>query len=104
MLSSYAPVISAEKAYHEHPPLSEITNSVLKPASMMVKCDPRHCKYMACCLMYRGDVLPNDVNASVSVINTKHPFNSLISARQVSNAVSITNHVSLFQAVTLLRL
>jgi len=24
----------------------------------MVKCDPRHGKYMACCMLYRGDVLP----------------------------------------------
>ncbi len=31
---------------------------------MMAKCDPRHGKYMACCLMYRGDVVPKDVNAS----------------------------------------
>ncbi len=35
-------------------------------ASMMVKCDPRHGKYMACCLMYRGDVVPKDVNAAVA--------------------------------------
>ncbi|KAI3897051.1 hypothetical protein MKW92_052038 [Papaver armeniacum] len=54
MLSSYAPVISAEKAYHEQ----------LSPSSMMAKCDPRHGKYMACCLMYRGDVVPKDVNAA----------------------------------------
>ncbi|KAF9621805.1 hypothetical protein IFM89_028243 [Coptis chinensis] len=27
---------------------------------MMAKCDPRHGKYMACCLMYRGDVVPKD--------------------------------------------
>merc|ERR1711939_1182497 len=33
---------------------------------MMVKCDPRHGKYMACCMMYRGDVVPKDVNASVA--------------------------------------
>ncbi len=24
----------------------------------MVKCDPRHGKYMAVCLLYRGDVVP----------------------------------------------
>lgn len=24
----------------------------------MVKCDPRNGKYMACCLLYRGDVVP----------------------------------------------
>merc|ERR1719223_1239430 len=32
---------------------------------MMVKCDPRHGKYMACCLMFRGDVVPKDVNAAI---------------------------------------
>uniref|UniRef100_A0A6N2K8E0 Tubulin alpha chain n=1 Tax=Salix viminalis TaxID=40686 RepID=A0A6N2K8E0_SALVM len=51
MLSSYAPVISAEKAYHEQLSVPEITNAVFEPASMMAKCDPRHGKYMACCLM-----------------------------------------------------
>ena len=54
MLTSYAPVISAEKAYHEQLSVAEITMSVFEPASMMVKCDPRHGKYMACCMMYRG--------------------------------------------------
>jgi tubulin alpha len=58
MLSSYSPVISAEKAYHEQLSVAEITNSAFEPASMMAKCDPRHGKYMACCLMYRGDVVP----------------------------------------------
>ena len=28
-------------------------------------------KYMACCMMYRGDVVPKDVNASVATIKTK---------------------------------
>ena len=37
----------------------------------MVKCDPRHGKYMACCLLYRGDVVPKDVNASIAQIKTK---------------------------------
>merc|ERR1719183_1073071 len=71
MLSSYAPIISAEKAYREQLSVAEITNSSFEPASMMAKCDPRHGKYMACCLMYRGDVVPKDVNASVATIKTK---------------------------------
>ena len=71
MLSSYAPVISAEKAYHEQLSVAEITNSVFEPAGMMTKCDPRHGKYMACCLMFRGDVVPKDVNAAVATIKTK---------------------------------
>ena len=31
----------------------------------MVKCDPRSGKYMSICLLYRGDVAPKDVNASI---------------------------------------
>ncbi|KAL7612346.1 tubulin alpha-5 chain [Lactuca sativa] len=71
MLSSYAPVISTARAFHEQSSVSEITNAVFEPASMMAKCDPRHGKYMACCLMYRGDVLPKDVNTSVGSMKTK---------------------------------
>merc|ERR1712012_1543520 len=49
----------------------EITNSVFEPANQMVKCDPRHGKYMACCMMYRGDVVPKDVNAAIGTVKTK---------------------------------
>ena len=31
----------------------------------------RHGKYMACCLLYRGDVIPRDVNAAIGVIKSK---------------------------------
>lgn len=71
MLSSYAPVVSLEKAFHENSLVSEITNVVFEPTSMMVNCDSRCGKYMACCLMYRGDVSPKDVNAALQTIKTK---------------------------------
>uniref|UniRef100_A0A3P8QKK9 Tubulin/FtsZ 2-layer sandwich domain-containing protein n=1 Tax=Astatotilapia calliptera TaxID=8154 RepID=A0A3P8QKK9_ASTCA len=61
----------AQKAYHEQLTVSEITNSCFEPANQMVKCDPRHGKYMACCLLYRGDVVPKDVNAAIAAIKTK---------------------------------
>jgi hypothetical protein len=58
-------------ALHESLSVAEITNSVFEPSNMMTKCDPRHGKYMACCLMYRGDIVPKDVNAAVATIKNK---------------------------------
>ena len=52
MLLSYAQIISSEKAYHEQLSIAEITNSDFELASMIVKCAPKHNKYMACCKMY----------------------------------------------------
>ena len=46
-------------------------NSSFEPASMMAKCYPKYGKYMACCMMYRGDVVPKDVNAAVATVKTK---------------------------------
>ena len=48
-LTTYAPVMSADKAYHEQNSVAEITNACFEPSHQMVKCDPRNGKYMACC-------------------------------------------------------
>ncbi|KAH3763122.1 Tubulin alpha-4 chain [Pelomyxa schiedti] len=71
MLPSIAPLVSAEKAISETLSILDLTSSAFEPSSAMTKCDPRHGKYMACCLMYRGDVVPKDVHAALSVIKTK---------------------------------
>jgi len=70
-LCTIAPIISAEKAYHSMLTTNEITMNCFEPANQMVKCDPRHGKYMACVMLYRGDVVPKDVNAAISMLKTK---------------------------------
>lgn len=70
-LTTYAPVISTEKAYNESNSVAEITNACFETNNQMVKCDPKEGKYMACCLLFRGDVVPKDVNAAIANIKTK---------------------------------
>jgi tubulin alpha len=72
MLSSYAPIVSAEKAYHEEMSVAEITSSVFEPNASFAKCDPRTGRYIAVSLNYRGeDIFPKDVNSAVASIKTK---------------------------------
>jgi len=70
-LATYAPISSNKKASHERMSVKEITEACFEPSNQMVKCDPRNGKYMACCLLYRGDVVPKDVNAAIASIKTK---------------------------------
>ncbi|KZT50035.1 the binding mode of Epothilone A On A,B-tubulin By electron crystallography [Calocera cornea HHB12733] len=70
-LASYAPLISADKAGHERNSVSELTFACFEPQNQMVKCDPKDGKFMACCLLYRGDVTPKDVTNAIGTIKTK---------------------------------
>lgn len=72
LMTAYAPLISNAKAYHENHSVTELTASVMgDPVTMMTKCDPRHGKYMSCCLMYRGDVVPIEVNTAMSNVKSR---------------------------------
>ncbi|EFA86605.1 alpha tubulin [Heterostelium album PN500] len=71
LLCSYAPVITQEKAGHEQFSVGALTNAVFEQQNMMAKCDPREGKYMACCLMYRGTVVPKDAQKAVADLKTK---------------------------------
>lgn len=64
------PNVLAKKAYQEQLSVAEITNTCFEPSNQMVKCDFRHGKYMACYMLYHGEVVPKDVNATIATIAT----------------------------------
>ena len=90
-LATYAPLLPAEKATHETNSVADMTYSCFEAGNQMVKCDPKDGKYsmsssprllsgrfsdsdcvlVACCLLYRGDVVPKDVQAAVATIKTR---------------------------------
>ncbi|KAF4546953.1 Tubulin alpha chain [Elsinoe fawcettii] len=70
-LVAYAPIVSAAKSAHEANSVQEITMSCFEPNNQMVKCDPRNGKYMATCLLYRGDVVPKDTHSAVATLKTR---------------------------------
>ncbi|KCZ80031.1 tubulin alpha chain [Anncaliia algerae PRA339] len=70
-LVGYAPLHSKKRVGHESMTVSEITNACFNLDNQMVRCNPAHGKYMACCLLYRGDVQPKDVNNICTQIKSK---------------------------------
>ena len=48
--------------------VADITEATFEADSQMIKCDPSKGKYMAVCLLYRGDVVPKDVNSAIAKI------------------------------------
>mmetsp|Transcript_7470 Transcript_7470/g.7342 ORF Transcript_7470/g.7342 Transcript_7470/m.7342 type:complete len:92 (-) Transcript_7470:374-649(-) len=65
LISSYAPLFPSTSTPYD-PTCSDITSRCFEPIYMMAKCDPKNGKYMAVSLMYRGDVVPKDVSASIA--------------------------------------
>ncbi|XP_077752569.1 tubulin alpha chain-like 3 isoform X2 [Canis aureus] len=70
--TTFAPIISAESAYREELSVCDITAACFDFSNQLVKCDPRLGKYMACCLLYRGDVVPKDVNSAIAAMKSRN--------------------------------
>lgn len=67
-LIAYAPFNSWSRAAHKKDTVAILTEMVFRRHNQMLKCDPTRGKYMACCMLYRGLVPINDVNASIRKI------------------------------------
>ncbi|XP_021512386.1 tubulin alpha chain-like 3 isoform X1 [Meriones unguiculatus] len=70
-ITTLAPIISADRAYQEQLSVPDITAACFEFSNQLVKCDPRLGKYMACCLLYRGDVVPKDVNEAIAAMKSR---------------------------------
>lgn len=70
-LVAYSPMISAQKASHEGLSVQEITNNCFEPSNQMVKCNIKKGKFMACCLLFRGDVKTKEANQATANVKAK---------------------------------
>lgn len=68
---SYAPIVSAKKIAHESLSITDLTLQVFNTQHRLSTCDNETGRYIACCLLYRGDVTPKDVNTAIAQIKTK---------------------------------
>lgn len=70
-LVSYAPLASAIRSTHESCNIADITNQAFDNSNVMVECDLAQGKFMSCCMLYRGDVVPKNVNTAISHLKAK---------------------------------
>lgn len=68
---TYAPIITKEKVFHEQLNVFDITSECFEQTNQFVKCDMKKGKFMACCLLYRGDIIPKDINSAIASIRNK---------------------------------
>lgn len=64
-MTTYCPFISAEKAHHEQNTVREITRGCFEPSNQLLKCNNANGKYMACSMLYRGDIASKDVGDAI---------------------------------------
>lgn len=70
-LCSYAPLVPVNKGLVVDPSIQQITQSCFHPHSQLLKCNPKEGKYICCCILYRGDVKPADINCAIREIKSK---------------------------------
>jgi tubulin alpha len=68
---SHAPIVSRANATHSELTTPEITNALFDPTNQLVRSDLLTGKFMSCCLLYRGDVTPREVNVAIAQIKSR---------------------------------
>lgn len=70
-IASYAPLGNASKELYEPATVFDLTQQVFDVGNLMMKCDLSMGKFMACCMLYRGDVVAKDINCAIQAIKAQ---------------------------------
>ncbi|KAF8490003.1 alpha tubulin [Russula emetica] len=70
-LATLSPIVPVDRVQHEMNDVANITAACFQRGNQMINCDPMEGKYMACALLYRGDVVSKDVNTAVAQLKTR---------------------------------
>lgn len=73
-LINYAPLVPITNSQFVNMSTAQLTSQCFQMSTQMVRCNPAHGKYMACVLLYRGDVAPNEINTTLENIKRTKSF------------------------------
>lgn len=73
-LINYSPLVPITNAQFVNMSTAQLTSQCFQMSNQMVRCNPSHGKYMACVLLYRGDVAPNEINQTLENIKRTKSF------------------------------
>ncbi|XP_012264513.2 tubulin alpha-4 chain-like [Athalia rosae] len=74
-LVAYSPFASRKRALSNQIDVARVTNECFETTNQILKCDPRKGAYLSCCLLYRGDVSPTDVNQATQSLKESKQIN-----------------------------
>lgn len=67
-VASYAPILNTTKDSYSEFTVDDITKQAFNSNNLMMKCDLDKGKFMACCMLYRGEVDAKNINSAISSI------------------------------------
>lgn len=70
-IAAYAPLPSADRKSYDAIDTAELTRHAFEQKNSMMQCDMAGGKYMACCLLYRGDVVAKDINEAIRFVKNQ---------------------------------
>ncbi|XP_037940532.1 tubulin alpha-4A chain-like [Teleopsis dalmanni] len=70
--ATYAPVVPGDKIYDIT--VEQLTKSCFSKENQMVKCNPEYGKYLGCCLQFRGNVEPTEINLAIKAMREENSF------------------------------